>query len=276
MSAGEQSFPEALSYFPEISGRHGGLDRYLDVLRRANESTDIPIIGSLNGTTGDGWVGYATGLEQAGASAIELNIYYIPADLAETGRDVEERYLEVVRAVKAAVSIPVAVKLGPCFSAIGQMAREIVLAGADGLVLFNRFYQPDFDLDTLEVVPHLVLSSPDELRLPLRWVAIMYGRVAADLAITGGVHRPVDALKAMMAGANVAMMTSALLQNGIHHIGHVLAGMRDWMEENEYDSIQQMRGSMSQQNVAQPAAFERANYMKVLQSWRPDPTGQLL
>jgi dihydroorotate dehydrogenase (fumarate) len=185
-------------------------------------------------------------------------------------------YVDIVSDVVRTVSIPVAVKVGPFFSSPVFMARRLADAGASALVLFNRFYQPDFDLDTLEVVPHLVLSSPDELRLPLRWVAIMYGRVAADLAITGGVHRPVDALKAMMAGANVAMMTSALLQNGIHHIGHVLAGMRDWMEENEYDSIQQMRGSMSQQNVAQPAAFERANYMKVLQSWRPDPTGQLL
>jgi dihydroorotate dehydrogenase (fumarate) len=267
MSAGEQSFPEALSYFPEISGRHGGLDRYLDVLRRANESTDIPIIGSLNGTTGDGWVGYATGLEQAGASAIELKINQIPADLAETGRDVEKRYLEVVRAVKTAVSIPVAVKLGPCFSAIGQMAREIVLAGADGLVLFNRFYQPDFDIDKIGITRTLDLSVPAEIRPGLLWLAVLYGRVGASLAATTGVETYREVVKYLMAGADVVMTTSSLLRHGPEHLERLLEGLTDWLLEHDYSSLDDLRGCMGLDRVPDATAYERANYIRILEEF---------
>lgn len=273
---GEHGYAEALSYYPDIESYNVGPDEYLELVRRATESTDIPIIGSLNGVSSGGWIEYAKLIEEAGAAGLELNIYYIPTDPELDSSTVEQMYLDVVSNVVQSVSIPVAVKIGPFFSSPVFMARRLAEAGAAALVLFNRFYQPDLDLEELEVVPHLVLSSPDELRLPLRWVAIMYSRVDTDFAITGGVHRAIDALKAVMAGANVAMMTSALLQNGIDHIGHVLRGMREWMEEKEYESIRQMHGSMSQQKVAQPSAFERANYMKVLQSWKPDPTGQLL
>ena len=276
LSYGEESTAEALSYYPDLGSYNTGPDEYLEMVRAASESVDIPIIGSLNGVSTGGWIEHAKLIQDAGAKALELNIYYIPTDPEMGSEKVEKMYVDVVSDVCGSVNIPVAVKIGPFFSSPVHMAKRLVDAGASGLVLFNRFYQPDFDLDNLEVVPHLVLSGSDELRLPLRWIAIMYGKVATDFGLTGGVHRPNDALKAIMAGANVAMMTSALLQHGIQHISEVLSGMWSWMEENEYDSVEQMRGSMSQQNVAQPAAFERANYMKVLQSWSPDPTGQLL
>ncbi len=271
MTAGEQSFPEAMSYFPEISGRHGGLDRYLDVLRRASESTDIPIIASLNGVTGEGWVGYATGLEQAGASAIELNIYYIPADLAESGRDVEERYLEVVRAVKAAVSIPLAVKIGPCFSAIAQMAREIVWAGADGLVLFNRFYQPDFDIEKLEIARTLDLSAPAEIRPGLLWLAVLYGRVGASLAASTGVETYREVVKYLMAGADVVMTSSCLLRHGPEYLQRLLEGLTDWLLEHDYSTLEDLRGCMSLDRVPDATAYERANYIRILEEFEtPD------
>ncbi|MDH3222278.1 MAG: dihydroorotate dehydrogenase-like protein [Gemmatimonadota bacterium] len=273
LTYGSESYGEALSYFPEPEAFAMGPDAYLDRIRAAKAAVDIPVIGSLNGVSTGGWIEYAKHIEAAGADALELNIYYIPTDPRQTGADVEAMYLEVVGDVRKNVSIPVAVKLGPFFSAVANMAARLAGAGADGLVLFNRFYQPDLDLTALEVVPHLVLSRSDELRLPLRWVAILHGRVDVDFAITSGVHTHEDVLKGLMAGAQVCMMTSAILQHGIPHIGTVLADVARWMEENEYESVRQMAGSMSQRHVAEPAAFERANYMKVLQSWRADPTG---
>ena len=276
LSYGVESFAEALSYFPDMETYHVGPDDYLNLIRRAKEAVDIPIIGSLNGVSAGGWVEYARKIEEAGADALELNIYYIPTNPDLTSAEVEQMYLDVVREVKQRISIPVAVKLGPYFSAFANMAKRLVEAGADALVLFNRFYQPDFDLENLEVVPHLVLSTSHELRLPLRWVAILYGRIPVDFAITSGVHTHEDVLKGLMAGAKVTMMASELLRNGVRRIGEILEDIKYWMEEHEYESVAQMQGSMSQINVAEPAAFERANYMKVLQSWHPDPTGQAL
>ncbi len=273
---GSESFAEALSYFPDAAAYHVGPEQYLEKIRRAKEAVGVPIIGSLNGISTGGWTRYAKWIEEAGADALELNIYYIPTDPRLTGAEVEGRYLEVVRAVRQHVTIPLAVKLGPYFSAMANMAQRLADAGADALVLFNRFYQPDFDLDALEVTPGLVLSNSYEMRLPLRWVALLYGRVAVDLAVTSGVHTHEDVLKALMAGANVTMMASELLRHGIDRLWAVLEDLRTWMEEHQYESVEQMRGSMSQQHVTEPTAFERANYMKVLQSWRPDPAGHLL
>lgn len=275
LSYNTESFAEALDYFPDIAEYKTGPDGYLDLISRAKSAVDIPIIGSLNGVSTGGWIEYATKIEEAGADALELNIYYIPTDIHMSGTEVEQMYLDIVRDVKGSISIPVAVKLSPYFSATANMAYRLSEAGADGLVLFNRFYQPDFDLENLDVVPHLVLSSVHEQRLPMRWVAILYGRVPVDFAITSGVHGHEEVLKGLMAGAKVTMMTSELLKNGIGRISEILQAMTDWMEEYEYESVEQMQGSMSQQNVGEPAAFERANYMRVLHSWRPDPTGQL-
>ena len=268
-----ESFAEALTYFPEAASYQIGPDAYLECVAKARESVDIPIIASLNGASSGGWVDYARSIEQAGARALELNVYFIPTDLRMTGSDVEAMYVDILREVRQSVSIPIAMKLSPYFSSTANMAMQLVDAGADGLVLFNRFYQPDFDLESLTVVPHLVLSHEWELRLPLRWVAILYGRIPADLAITSGVHGYEDVLKSVMAGANAVMMASELLQHGVDRIGAIVHELSDWMTEREYQSISQMRGSMSQLCVAEPAAFERANYMKVLQSWRPDPSG---
>jgi dihydroorotate dehydrogenase (fumarate) len=227
----------------------------------------IPIIGSLNGVSKGGWIRYAKDMEQAGADAIELNIYFVPTDPTMTGADIEKNYVELVREVKGSVKVPVAVKIGPYFSAMANMGVQLDKAGADGLVLFNRFYQPDFDLEQLEVVPNLVLSRSNELKLRLHWVAILFGKVKADMAITGGVHIAEDVVKSMMAGAKVAMMTSALLEHGIEYLTMLEANLRGWLEQHEYESIEQMQGSMSHKNVAHPAAFERANYMKVLNSY---------
>jgi dihydroorotate dehydrogenase (fumarate) len=276
LSYGTDSFAEALSYFPDLENFKVGPDEYLERIRNAVEAVDIPIIGSLNGVSSGGWVEFSSRIEEAGASALELNVYYIPTNPDMTSEEVENMYVEVVRDVAGCVSIPIAVKLSPFFSSPANVARKLAAAGANGLVLFNRFYQPDIDLEHLEVVPHLVLSRSDELRLPLRWVAILYGRIEADLAVTSGVHTHTDALKAVMAGANVTMIASALLENGIGRITEILDDMKLWMDEHHYESVAQMRGSMSQKNVAEPAAFERANYMKVLQSWREDPTGQMM
>lgn len=276
LTYGTESFAEALSYFPRMENYNVGPNEYLDLIQQAKAAVDVPIIGSLNGVSTGGWIEYAKYIEEAGADGLELNIYYIATDPLVNGREVEQIYLDIVKDVKRAVQIPLAVKLGPYFSAFGSMAQHLREAGADALVLFNRFYQPDFDLEELAVVPNLVLSSPSEMRLPLRWTAILYGRVDVDFAITSGVHGHEDVLKGVMAGANVTMMASELLRNGPGRINEVVRDLTNWMEEHEYTSVKQMRGSMSQRNVAEPAAFERANYMKVLQSWRQDPSGVFL
>lgn len=267
LSHGTESFAESLTYFPDMTQYNLGPDGYLEHLRRVKKAVSIPVLGSLNGVSTGGWISYAKKIEEAGADGLELNVYYIPTNPEMTGAQVEQMYLDLVRDVRASVRIPVAVKLGPFFSAMAHMAHRLDHAKADALVLFNRFYQPDFDLEKLEVVPNLRLSSSDELRLRLRWAAILYGRVRCDLAITGGVHTAEDVVKAMMAGAKVAMTTSALLMHGVEHLTTLRSGLVSWMEEHEYESVRQMQGSMSQKSVAEPAAFERANYMKVLRSY---------
>ncbi len=269
-----ESYGEAVSYFPEMISYNLGPEPYLNHLRKAKESVDVPVIGSLNGVSTGGWIRYAQMMEQAGADGIELNIYYLPTDLEMTAQKVEEMYFDLVSHVKASVRIPVAVKMGPFFTAFAHLATRIDAAGADGLVIFNRFYQPDFDLEQLEVVPNLVLSDSDELRLRLHWTALLYNRIRPDIAITGGVHTAEDVVKGVMAGARCTMMTSALLRHGIPYIEKLEEDLIDWMEDHEYESIQQMRGSMSSQSVAEPAAFERANYMKVLSSYSLKPVAR--
>jgi dihydroorotate dehydrogenase (fumarate) len=264
---GTESFPEALSYFPDMADYNLGPEGYLEHIRRAKAAVKIPVIASLNGTSQGGWVRYAKEIEEAGADALELNIYSIPAHPDLTGLQVEHSYYELVRRVKSHIRIPLAVKLGPYFTALANLAQQLSSVGADGLVLFNRFYQPDFDLDNLDVVSTLALSTPHELLLRLHWVAILHGAVRADLAVTGGIHSAQDVLKAMMAGARVAMMTSALLKHGIKHLGCVRDQLVEWMQEHDYESIRQMQGSMSYRAVTDPAPFERANYMKVLRSY---------
>ena len=268
MSEGGESFAEAMSYFPQVADQRGGLDRYLETMRQAAEATDVPIIGSLNGISPEGWIGYATGIEQAGAAALELNIYYIPADLAESGHEVEQRYVEIVRAVKAAVSVPVAVKVSPYFSAFGQVARDIVLAGADGLVLFNRFYQPDYDIDKLEVARTLDLSSAAEIRPGLLWLAQLYGRLGASLAATTGVEDYRQVVKYLMAGADVVMTASALLRHGAAHMTELHDGLYRWMLDREYGSVDDLRGCMSLNRVPDAAAYERANYIRILEEFK--------
>jgi dihydroorotate dehydrogenase (fumarate) len=263
----KDSFAEALSYFPEPEDFVLGPEEYLEQVRKVKAAVSVPVIGSLNGTTEGGWLRYARLIEQAGADGLELNLYELALDLGETGAEVERRGLEVVRAVKGSVKIPVAVKLSPFYSSIGNFARRLDEAGADALVLFNRFYQPDYDLEALEVVPNLILSNSHELLLRLHWIAVIYGSVKADLALTGGVHSATDVVKAMMAGAKVAMMTSALLKRGIGYLDTIATELLVWMGEHEYDSIKQMQGSMSRNAVPQPGAFERVNYLKVLSSY---------
>ncbi len=269
LDAGSELGAESQSTFPDLPTYHMGPDKYLEHVRRAKSAVSIPVIASLNGVSTGGWIEYAKKIEQAGADALELNVYYVSANPAENGSHVEEMYLELIRAIKSSIRIPVAVKLSPYFSSFANFAQWLDQAGVNGMVLFNRFYQPDFDLESLEVVPDLVLSTPSELLLRLRWVAILYGQVKADMAITGGVHTAPDVVKCMMAGANVAMMTSALLERGIPHLHGVLGDLTRWLELHEYSSITQMRGSMSQRAVANPTAFERSNYMKLLQSYEP-------
>ena len=272
LSYGTDSFAEALSYFPDQDSYNVGPEKYLDLISQAKDAVDIPIIGSLNGVSSGGWIEYAKKIQEAGADALELNVYYVSTNPAIAGAEVEKMYLDILKDVKDSVSIPVAMKLSPHFSATANMAHNLVEAGADALVLFNRFYQPDLDIEELDVVPRLILSKSRDLHLPLRWVAILFGQVSADLAITGGVQNHGDVLKGLMAGARATMMASVLLRKGPKRITKTLARLGEWMEEHEYESVVQMQGSMSQQNVNEPAAFERANYMKVLQSWRPDPT----
>lgn len=275
LSYSAESTAEAINYFPEMGTYNIGPDEYLNLLTDAKAATDIPIIGSLNGISTGGWIDYARKIEQAGADGLELNIYFIPTDPLLSSSGVEQVYLDILRDVKGSIRIPVAMKLIPYFSSIANMAARLRHAGADALVLFNRFYQPDFDLENLEVIPHLVLSNSHELRLPLHWTAILHGRIDCDLAITTGVHTHIDVIKGLMAGANVMMMASELMQHGIGRITEVLDGLKHWLLDHDYRSVTQLRGSMSYLNVAEPAAFERANYMKMLQSWSPDPTGTL-
>jgi dihydroorotate dehydrogenase (fumarate) len=265
---GTDSYSESLSFFPDMEDYNLGPDGYLEHIQQAKSALKIPLIGSLNGVTIGGWVEYAKKIEEAGADALELNIYDIPVDPETSAVDLEKRYCDLVFKIQSNLKIPLAIKLHPFFTTLPNFARCLNQAGARGLVLFNRFYQPDFDLERLEVVPRLTLSSPQELLLRLHWVAILYGNVGADLAITGGIHSATDVLKAMMAGARVAMMTSAILKNGIRFITKVLEDLRAWMVENEYESIRLMQGSMSRVSSGEPAAFERANYMKVLGSYQ--------
>ncbi len=266
LNRGSESYSEALSYFPDIEKYNVGPDEYLDLIRKLKSSVSIPVIGSLNGISSGGWVDYAHQMEKAGADALELNIYFVPTDLDLTSQELEDTYVSLVADIHKQVHIPLSVKLSPYFTALPHFARRLVQAGAKGLVLFNRFYQPDLDIETLEVKPNLELSTSSELRLPLRWTAILYSRIQADLALTGGVHTVQDVVKAVMAGANVTMMASELLQHGIGRASELRAGLEKWLVDFEYESIQQMRGSMSQKSVKEPAAFERANYMKILTS----------
>jgi dihydroorotate dehydrogenase (fumarate) len=267
MKLGTESFGEALSYFPEIHDYDVGPRQYLDLIRKATEAVDIPIIASLNGVTERGWVTFAREMQDAGASGIELNVYYIPAETFKSGAEVEQQYVDVLSAVKASVSIPVAIKVGPYFSSFADMACQLEEAGADALVLFNRFYQPDFDIESRTVAPAIALSTPSEIRLPLLWISLLYGRVSASLAATTGVHGPVEAIKYLMAGADVVMSTAALLQQGPPFFARLLADMTTWMEQKGYTSVSQMRGSMSQQSVMDSSAFVRGNYIKVLDSY---------
>ncbi|MBE0646128.1 MAG: dihydroorotate dehydrogenase-like protein [Bacteroidetes bacterium] len=268
LSQGTESFQEAMSYFPETADYNLGPDEYLEHIRAAKAATNIPIIGSLNGVSAGGWLEYAKKIEEAGADGLELNVYYIPTNANYKSDEIESIYVDDLRRVKDAIKIPVAMKLSPYFSTMANMAKKLDEAGADALVMFNRFYQPDFDLEQLEVVPAVNLSTSSEGRLPLRWIAILYGNIKASMAATTGVHTHLDALKMLMAGADVTMMCSALLEKGPQHLGVVLNDLQRWMEEKEYVSIAQMKGSMSQRSVAEPAAFERANYMKALNSWK--------
>ncbi len=258
---------EAMDYLPTWGQYSVGPESYLNTLSKIRREVKIPVFGSLNGISTGGWVEYAQRIQDAGADALELNIYFLATDPNLTGMELEERYITLVRDIRKQVSIPLAVKLSPFISALPNFARRLTEAGADGLVLFNRFYQPDFDLEELEVVPNLILSNSNEMRLPLRWIAILHGRIAAEFAMTGGVHTGMDILKAVMAGASVTNITSEFLQNGVRRVPEILEEMSKWMEEHEYSSLLQMKGSMSQKAVADPAAFERANYMKVLSSY---------
>jgi dihydroorotate dehydrogenase (fumarate) len=264
---GTESFAEAITYFPEPDSYTFGPDEYLEQIKKAKECVHIPIIASLNGVSIGGWIGYAKKMQEAGADAIELNAYYLAADPKKDSKTIEDNYIEVLKAVKSAVSLPVAMKLSAYFTSMAAMAKRIDQAGADALVLFNRFYQPDIDLESLEVVPNLILSTPGSMRLPLRWISILYGKIKANLAATSGIHTAEDVLKMIMVGADVTMLCAVLFKNGIETISEIRDKMIKWMEENDYQSIKQMKGSMSFKSVAEPAAYERANYMKVVKSY---------
>jgi dihydroorotate dehydrogenase (fumarate) len=269
MSQGSESFAESLSYFPEpeeFKNLHA--EDYLELIKKMKDAVDIPVIGSLNGVSPGGWMEYAKKIEAAGANALELNIYYIATDINMTSEKVEQLYIENLKAVKKAVKIPIAIKVGPYFSAFANMAIKLDRTGADGLVLFNRFYQPDIDLSELQVVPNLQLSASHEMRLPLRWIAVLYGKIKASMAATTGIHSSEDIIKMIMVGADVTMIASLFLREGIQKIEQLIQGIQQWMLENEYESIQQMKGSMSYQAVADPAGYERANYIKTLQSFK--------
>lgn len=266
LDQGTESFAEAASFFPRANEFRLGPEAYLEHIQEAKKAVSVPIIASLNGSSVGGWVQFARQIEQAGADAIECNIYFLATDPNVSSAEIERRYLDIVTAVRAAVSIPVAVKISPFFSNMANMAARLSEAGADGLVLFNRFYQPDLNIEDLEIEPSVLLSTPQALRLPLTWIGILYGRVKACLAATSGVHRHEDVIKLLMAGADVTMLCSALLRNGISHLRYVERGLVDWMEKHEYKSVQQMKGSMSQLRCPDPSAFERAQYMKAVKS----------
>jgi dihydroorotate dehydrogenase (fumarate) len=268
LTQGTDSFAEAQSYLPDGGTYSMGAEKYLDQVAGLKKALNIPVIGSLNGVSKGGWTKYAKMIQDAGADALELNLYYLPTDANLTAQEIENAQVELVAEVKSAITIPLAVKLSPFYTALPNFAKRIVEAGADGLVLFNRFYQPDFDLDELDIVHSLDLSTSAELRLPLRWVSILYGKVNADFALTSGVHTHKDVLKSMMAGAKVAMIASHFLRNDEKAVQKMLDELQEWMKVHEYTSIQQMQGSMSQKSVKEPAAFERANYMKVLNSFK--------
>ncbi|WP_066381773.1 MULTISPECIES: dihydroorotate dehydrogenase-like protein [unclassified Anabaena] len=270
LTYGTESFPESLSYFPEPENFRLGPDEYLDLIYKAKQKVKIPIIASLNGVSLDGWTDYARMTEQAGAAALELNIYSVQTNPDITGEQIEQSYINMVRTVKASVSIPVSIKLSPYFTNMANMAQRLDHAGADALVLFNRFYQPDINLEHLEVEPHVLLSTPQAMRLPLRWIAILYGQINANLAATSGIHNAHDVLKMLMAGANITMLCSVLLRHGINHLRCIEKEMLQWMEKHEYESVQQMQGSMSQKNCPNPTAFERAQYMRALQTYKPE------
>ncbi len=272
LSRGAESFAEALSYFPEEDDYNTGPDEYLEHIRSAKEATDIPIISSLNGVSTGGWIEYAQKMQEAGADALELNIYFLATDSSTESQAIEERYRSILKAVKETVSIPVAMKLSPAFSSLANMLTTLQADGADGFVLFNRFYQPDLDLEALEVKPGVVLSTSNDLRLPLRWIAIMSDALQASLAGSTGVHRATDALKMIAAGADVTQMCAVLLNNGPDYLSTILNDMESWLQEKEYKSLQQLKGSMSQKSVAEPGAFERANYMKALNEYRSEKT----
>ena len=271
LTRGTDSFAEAMTYLPDGGMYSMGAEKYINQVAGLKKALSIPVIGSLNGVSKGGWTKYAKQIQDAGADALELNLYYIPTDPDLTAQELENAQVELAAEVKSAISIPLAVKLSPFVTALPNFARRIVEAGANGLVLFNRFYQPDFDLEELAIVHSLDLSTSTELRLPLRWISILHGKINADFALTSGVHTASDVLKSMMAGAKVAMMASNLLHNGEQVIPSMLSELSTWMESHEYVSIKQMQGSMSQKSVKEPAAFERANYMKVLGSWRELP-----
>jgi dihydroorotate dehydrogenase (fumarate) len=271
LTRGTNSFAEAMTYLPDIGTYNMGPDRYLDHLSELKKAVAIPVIGSLNGVSRGGWVQYARLMQDAGADAVELNMYYLSADPDLGGQELEDNYVDLVAEVKARIDIPLAIKLSPFITALPNFARRLVTAGANGLVLFNRFYQPDFDLEELEVVRTLELSDSRDLLLPLRWISILNGKVDADFALTSGVHTAQDVLKAMMAGAKVAMTASMVLHDGYESVTTVLANLKAWMDEHEYQSIKQMQGSMSQQSVAEPTAFERSNYIQILSEFRDLP-----
>ena len=267
LDQGTESFAEALTYFPEPEDLKLGPEEYLQHIARAKKAVDIPIIASLNGSSVGGWIDYAKQIEQAGADALELNIYYIPTDMDLTGSEVEQTYVDIVKGVKAKVTIPVSVKLSPFFSSFANMAKRLDDAGANGLVLFNRFYQPDINLESLEIHPNILLSTPMAMRVPLRWVAILYGQIKASLAATSGVHRASDVLKMLMAGADVTQLCSVLLRHGARQLTVIEKDLVAWMEEHEYESVEQLKGSLSQKNCEDPTAFERAQYMRAISSY---------
>lgn len=268
LNYGTDSFAEALTYLPDTGRYSLGPEKYVDHVKRLKDAVSIPVIGSLNGVSSGGWVQYAKRIEEAGADALELNIYYLPFDPSITSAGLEENYIQLVKDVRREIKIPLAVKVSPFLTGVANVLKQFAEAGADGLVLFNRFYQPDIDLETLEITPSLVLSTSNELRMPLRWIALLYGQIKTDFAITSGVHTSEDVIKSMMAGASATMMASELLKNGIKRIPEILSGMQMWMETNEYESVAQMKGSMSAQAVRQPGTLRRSNYIKVLNSFR--------
>ncbi len=262
------SSSESLSYFPELTEYNAKPGEYLELIYQASQAVDVPIIGSLNGVTKYGWVDYAKDMVDAGASAIELNIFFLPVDLHVTADQVEEQYIDIVRTVRDAVKVPIAAKLSPYFSSFGHMAQKLVKAGANGLVLFNRFYQPDFNLESRTVESTLELSRPSEIRLPLLWISMLHGNVKCSLAATSGVESSTEALKYVMAGADAVMTTSSLLRHGESHLGTIVKGFEEWMQTHKFESVSQMKGSMSHQNCAEPEALVRANYLKMLQSYK--------